>query len=79
MQNTNLILGVIFFLILVVGFFYTMQVGKRMEKENSQYDEEVSEKVERHPYVRNPVFIVYIVALSLVLLYIFYVSYTANW
>ncbi|WP_171700622.1 hypothetical protein [Anoxybacillus sp. CHMUD] len=59
--------------VLVGGFVYTYQVGKR-QKTQGEYDTSVGEKVAAHPYVRNPVFIAYIVFVALLLGYIAYVA-----
>ncbi|MBA2877802.1 MULTISPECIES: hypothetical protein [Anoxybacillus] len=59
--------------VLVGGLVYTYQVGKR-QKVQGEYDAPVSEKVAAHPYVRNPIFIAYIVFVALLLGYIAYVA-----
>ncbi|KZM56251.1 hypothetical protein P9246_13420 [Aeribacillus pallidus] len=79
MQFTNLIISGVFLLVLLVGLFYTLQVGRQMEKRQSEYDTEVSEKVEKRPYIRNPIFIAYIVLIAFALFYIFYISFSTTW
>ncbi|WP_297987630.1 hypothetical protein [Anoxybacillus sp.] len=59
--------------VLVWGFVYTYQLGKR-QRTQGEYDASVGEKVAAHPYVRNPVFIAYIVFVVLLIGYIAYVA-----
>ncbi|EMT46127.1 hypothetical protein H919_06011 [Anoxybacillus flavithermus AK1] len=59
--------------VLVWGFVYTYQLGKR-QRTQGEYDTSVGEKVAAHPYVRNPVFIAYIVFVVLLIGYIAYVA-----
>lgn len=59
--------------VLVWGFVYTYQLGKR-QRTQGEYDTSVGEKVAAHPYVRNPVFIAYIVFVVLLIGYIVYVA-----
>ncbi|KFZ32372.1 hypothetical protein JS44_09610 [Anoxybacillus flavithermus] len=48
--------------------------SRKATKVQGEYDAPVSEKVAAHPYVRNPIFIAYIVFVALLLGYIAYVA-----
>lgn len=67
------------FLIIAGGLLYTLRVGKLTSARQSEYDFEISDKVRRHPYSLNPVFLAYIIVIGLVLLYILYLAVTAEW
>jgi hypothetical protein len=64
-------LSLIAALILTVGLIYTARLAKR-QRYQGEYDTEISERVQAHPVTRNPVFLTYLVALVLVILYIIY-------
>jgi energy-converting hydrogenase Eha subunit F len=79
MDQLNFTLSVIAFLILVVGFVYTIRVAKNQRYQRGEYDTQINEKVQVHPYTRNPVFIAYLIFIGLVLAYIIYLATTSYW
>jgi hypothetical protein len=70
----NLLILVAAILILVSGLYYTYKLGRSQEAAQSKYDIEISEKVQAHYFIRNPVFITYAVGLFLVIAYIIYLT-----
>jgi hypothetical protein len=75
MGTFDLMLGVIALLIIVGGLFYTYRVGRRSNSSQSgEMDSAISEKVQDHYILRNPVFLAYLVAGILVLIYIGYAA-----
>jgi hypothetical protein len=79
MDQLNFTLSVIAFLILVVGFIYTYRIGKNQRYQRGEYDTEINEKVQDHPYIRNPVFIAYFIFIALLLAYLIYIATTTSW
>ncbi|TXC92190.1 hypothetical protein FS935_07355 [Metabacillus litoralis] len=79
MTYLTMVLGVIALLILGVSLIYTFKVGKLVSERKSTYDTQINEKVQEHPYMRNPIFLAYIIAGILALAYIFYLAFTISW
>lgn len=79
MSNLTMGLGVLAVLILITSLFYTIRVGKVVSDRKSKMDSQLSEKVQAHPYTRNPVFLAYLIAGLAALAYIFYLAYTISW
>ncbi|MCA1029864.1 hypothetical protein LCL95_02310 [Bacillus timonensis] len=79
MDNLNFVLSVLAILILVVGLVYTYSLGNRQHKKQGNYDTEINEKVVKHPYLRNPVFLTYALASLFVIFYIIYISINSTW
>jgi hypothetical protein len=66
------ILSGLVLLVLLSGLFYTFKVGSLVSVRQSEYDTEINEKTQRHPYLLNPVFLAYIIGIGLVIVYIIY-------
>lgn len=79
MSSLTIILGVIALLTLAISLLYTFRVGKLVSSRRSNYDSQINEKVQEHPYIRNPIFLAFIIAAILSLAYIFYLAYTVSW
>jgi hypothetical protein len=79
MNSLAMVLGVIAFLILVTSLFYTFRVGKLASERNSKLDTQIDGKVQEHPYIRNPVFLTYVIFGLLALGYILYLAFTITW
>jgi hypothetical protein len=62
-------------LILVGGFLYTFKLSRDVTVRKSEYDTEISAKVEKHPYLLNPVFLAYIIGIGAVLIYIAFFAF----
>jgi len=71
--------GILVLLIGVGGFIYTLKVVKQTTVRQSEYDSEVSEKVNRHYVLLNPVFLSYLIGFGLLLLFIGYLALTSSW
>jgi hypothetical protein len=78
MAQFTLALSVIVLLIAVVGLIYTYSIGRR-QKLQGEYDTEINEKIQEHPYIRNPVFLTYIVAVILAFIAIVYFAMNYEW
>lgn len=75
MGTFDLMLGIIALLIIVGALFYTSRIGKRANSSQSpEVDSAISEKVQDHYVLRNPIFVAYFVAAVLVLIYIGYAA-----
>jgi hypothetical protein len=61
-------------LILVGGLIYTLRVGKMVDVRQSEFDEEINEKIQRHHVLLNPVFLAYIIGFGLLLLYVIFIA-----
>lgn len=79
MTMLTIVLSVISLLILVIGFFYTMKIVKNTKYQSGGYDTEINEKVQDHPYIRNPVFLTYLIAAILVIALIVYYALSSRW
>lgn len=79
MPYMNFILGVLVLIILIVSFILTMRAGKLTDVRQSEYDTNINEKVQTRPYIRNPIFIAYIVGIGVMLFYLIYVGATSSW
>ncbi|MHC0035610.1 hypothetical protein [Pseudoneobacillus sp. C159] len=73
MFHWEFLLSLIVGVVILVGLIYTLQLARR-QRYQSEYDAEISEKVQAHPYTRNPVFLAYIIGLGLALCWIIYVA-----
>jgi hypothetical protein len=78
MAQLSFILGFIALLVLTGGLIYTYKIGSR-QKLQREYDTEINEKVEEHPYIRNPVFLAYIIGIGLVIAYMIYIAMNSTW
>ncbi|MDF2854975.1 MAG: hypothetical protein K0Q87_826 [Neobacillus sp.] len=76
MFDLPFILSGLVLLILLGGLLYTLKVGRLVSVRQSEYDTEINEKTQRHPYLLNPVFLAYIIGIGLVIVYIIYHSTT---
>lgn len=60
--------------IVLVSLVYTLTIGKTQKALKGEYDTQIDEKVQNHPYLRNPVFLAFVLFFILVLGYILYWS-----
>jgi glucose uptake protein GlcU len=79
MQYMNFILGIIALIILVIGLVYTIWTGKLVDARQSEYDTKINEKVEERPYLRNPIFLAYMIFIGILLFYLIYVGLSTEW
>lgn len=78
MQYMNIILAIIVLIIAVIGLVYTYRTGKLVDARQSEFDTEISEKVQERAYLRNPIFLSYIIFIAFLLFYLIY-SATVYW
>ncbi|WP_079508254.1 hypothetical protein [Mesobacillus jeotgali] len=62
--------------VLVAGLFYTWAFGKGQKRAQGNLDSQVPGVVQGHAYIRNPIFLTYIIVLSITLLFIVYFAVT---
>ncbi|MDF0725381.1 hypothetical protein PY093_01490 [Cytobacillus sp. S13-E01] len=79
MDRLNFVLSALSILILAIGLVYTYRLGTRQHNMRGEYDTEINEKVQDHPYIRNPVFLTYAVASALVIAFIIYTALSSSW
>jgi hypothetical protein len=73
-----LIMSVVVFLIAAVGLVYTYSIG-RNQKLQGEYDTPINEKIQDHPYLRNPIFLAWIIAAGLAIMAIIYFALNYTW
>ncbi|MBA2874172.1 hypothetical protein [Thermaerobacillus caldiproteolyticus] len=64
MAQFAFILSIIVLLIAVIGFVYTYRLGQQ-QKLQGEYDTPIPEKIQEHAYLRNPVFVAWLLAILL--------------
>lgn len=57
-------------LVILVSLFGLIYTYRLLQNQKNKYDTGVSERVEAHPYTLNPVFISYIIALILSVIFL---------
>jgi uncharacterized membrane protein YidH (DUF202 family) len=77
MFHWEFLLSIIAMIILLGGLLYTMRVARR-QRNQGEYDVEINQKVQAHPYTKNPVMLAYVIGLGLVLAYMVYVALSAS-
>lgn len=65
--------------ILLVSLVYTLLLTKEQKAIRGNIDTQISEQVQRHVYMRNPVFLAYAIFFALLILTIVFVSLTVNY
>ncbi|BDG48216.1 hypothetical protein [Parageobacillus sp. KH3-4] len=73
MAQLTFVLSIIAVFIVVVGGVYTYRLG-RQQKWQGELDAPLPEKVQEHAYLRNPVFLAYVLAGLLAVIVIFYLA-----
>ncbi|WP_226644195.1 hypothetical protein [Mesobacillus subterraneus] len=64
--------------ILVAGLFYTWSFGKGQKRAHGNLDSQAPEAVQEHAYIRNPIFLTYIIVISIALLFVVYYAVTTG-
>ncbi|PLT34378.1 hypothetical protein [Bacillus sp. V5-8f] len=59
--------------IVIVSIVYTFAVGRTQKVLKGEYDAQIDEKIQQHPYLLNPVF------LSIALFFVFVLGYILYW
>ncbi|WP_210366347.1 hypothetical protein [Bacillus sp. REN3] len=62
--------------VVVISLFYTWSIAKEQKKRTSNLDSSIPAEVKEHAYIRNPVFLTYIIVISIALLFIVYFAVT---
>jgi hypothetical protein len=75
MSNWHLILSGIALLVLIGGLIFTLGTGRMVSTRSSEFDTQINEKTQRHPYLLNPVFLVWIIAIAAIIIYIIYLGF----
>ncbi|HAQ07663.1 MAG TPA: hypothetical protein DCR24_09145 [Bacillus bacterium] len=64
--------------VLVAGLFYTWSIGKGAKRAQGNLDTKIPGTVQEHAYIRNPVFLTYIIVISIALLFVVYFAVTTG-
>ncbi|WP_170006819.1 hypothetical protein [Bacillus fonticola] len=70
-----MILSIAAVVIAIFSLVYTLSVAKSQKSLKGDLDSEISQEVQEHTYVRNPVFLAFIIATVLILAFIMYTAY----
>jgi ammonia channel protein AmtB len=65
--------------ILVIAFGYTWSLAKNQKNVKGELDSEIPEGVQKSPYIRNPIFLTYILFFLLLILTIIFSALAINW
>jgi hypothetical protein len=68
----DLIVAGVILVILLVGLFVTLRSGRMVSTSHNEFDTPINGKTQRHPYLLNPIFLVWIAAIALAIIYILY-------
>lgn len=79
MDKFTLALAILAVMISAGGLLYTINVGRLVDARKSEIDTPMNEKIQRHPYLRNPVFLAIMIAAAFISIYIFYLAFTRTW
>lgn len=58
--------------VLVLSFLYTLKVARQQKALKNELDTDLPDKVQEHPYTKNPIFLTSLIAAVLVILFIIY-------
>ncbi|TYS15941.1 hypothetical protein FZC78_14175 [Rossellomorea vietnamensis] len=58
--------------VLVLSLLYTLKVARQQKELKNELDTDLPDKVQEHPYTKNPIFLTYLIAAVLVILFIIY-------
>ncbi|MFB6465720.1 hypothetical protein ACE38V_02755 [Cytobacillus sp. Hz8] len=79
MSTYTMILLLICLGILFISFIYTLLLMKEQKSIKGNMDGQISEQVQDHPYIRNPIFVAYAIFFALLILTIVFVSLTFHY
>jgi hypothetical protein len=68
----DLIVAGVILVILLVGLFVTLRSGRMVSTSHNEFDTPINEKTQSHPYLLNPIFLVWVAAIALAIIYIVY-------
>ncbi|WP_066256047.1 hypothetical protein [Neobacillus drentensis] len=75
MSNWYLILSGIALLVLIGGLIFTLGTGRMVSTRTGEFDTQINKNTQRHPYLLNPVFLVWIIAIAAIIIYIIYLGF----
>ncbi|WP_433749261.1 hypothetical protein [Falsibacillus pallidus] len=70
-----IILSIVCVAILAFALIYTLFIAKGQKAVEGEMDSKISGAVKEHSYIRNPIFLTYIIVLGLALLYVAYEAF----
>lgn len=70
------VLSIVIFGILAVSLIYTWSIARKQKTVEGETDTQIPKPVQEHVYMRNPIFLAYIIFFALVLFIILFVSIT---
>jgi hypothetical protein len=73
-MSMMMVLSVMVFFIAVVGLIYTYVVARNQKYLQSELDTKLNERVQAHPYIRNPVFVAWALFLLAILAIVGYLT-----
>lgn len=79
MGSFDFILAILALIIVAGAMVYTYRIGRQADTQASGQDSSISEKVQDHYVMKNPVFVALFIATVLILLYIAYAALNSNW
>ncbi|WP_224752524.1 hypothetical protein [Metabacillus arenae] len=79
MNTFAMALAIVTLLILAGGLIFTLKMGKVVSARKSEYDTQLNEKIQEHPYLRNPIFIAYLVAAVIFVGFVLYFAWSHNY
>lgn len=59
----------------LLSLFYTLRVAKTQKVIKGSNDTQITDKVQKHPYIRNPVFLAFIIFFVLLIFIIAYATF----
>lgn len=79
MSMYTLIILVIGLGILVYSLVYTLYIGKERKAVKGDIDSELPDNVQKHAYIRNPIFLTYAICFGILIVMITYFALTWTW
>ncbi|WP_108670146.1 hypothetical protein [Peribacillus acanthi] len=70
------VLALILSIVGLFGIMYTVSLGKSRNALRGEFDTHIDEKVQEHPYMRNPIFLTYVLFVGILLIYVLYLAFT---
>lgn len=70
------ILGVLIIAILAVSAIYTLVLGRQQKVVEGNLDTQIEKHVQKHAYIKNPIFLAYGIFFALLLFIVFFVAIT---
>ncbi|GLB60394.1 hypothetical protein [Cytobacillus sp. NCCP-133] len=65
--------------VLVFSLIYTLFVAKERKAVKGDIDTEIPDQVQKHAYIRNPIFLTYAICFGILIVMITYFALTWNW